>query len=146
MLHARPPRHAATPAPAPPLSRSLRALPRAAAPSRLRAVRRVLAQFQEAFLLTPYQMAKHWQPLILGLIALGHHIRIVPNWTWRAYSTWQTAAIFHVLLAFFGCAGWAGNIGIIAACLCLVTAFLATCMSCLDRDGRGGSLSEPLFG
>lgn len=104
------------------------------------------AQFQEAFLITPYQIAKHWQPLILGLIALGHHVRIVSNSTWRAYSTWQWAAIFHVLLAFFGCAGFAGNLGIISACLCLLTSFFAICTACQDRDNRSGSLSEPLFG
>lgn len=27
--------------------------------------------FAEAFLLTPYQIAKHWQPLLLGYLALG---------------------------------------------------------------------------
>lgn len=124
-----------------PRPRAARSLTRAAASL-------ARAQFHEAFLLTPYQLAKHWQPLILGLIALGHHVRIVPSSTWRVYSTWQWAAIFHVLLAFFGCAGWAGNLGICAAFLCLLTAFAAICASCQNRDGRNGgsSLAEPLFG
>jgi hypothetical protein len=99
--------------------------------------------FQEAFLLTPYQIAKHWQPLLLGLLALGQHIKVAR--VWKVYSNWIQGAIFYLFLCFFGCAGFAGNLGLIAALLCLVASFLMLCMSCLDRESASSALTEPLF-
>ncbi|KAJ1640394.1 hypothetical protein T492DRAFT_855116 [Pavlovales sp. CCMP2436] len=99
--------------------------------------------FSEAFLLTPYQIAKHWQPLLLGLIALGQHVRVVN--VWRIYTNWLQAALWYLFLAFFGCLGFAGDLGIVAGLICLVAAFLSLCISCLDRSANPSSLTEPLF-
>mmetsp|Transcript_14819 Transcript_14819/g.43565 ORF Transcript_14819/g.43565 Transcript_14819/m.43565 type:complete len:148 (-) Transcript_14819:353-796(-) len=101
----------------------------------------VNAGFKEAFLITPEQIARHWQPLILGLIALGQHIRVAH--VWKVYSNWAQAAIFYFLLAFFGNFGFAGNLGVLSACLCLVATFICIVMACYDRSSTG--IGEPLI-
>lgn len=99
--------------------------------------------FAEAFLLTPYQIAKHWQPLLLGFIALGQHIKV--TYVRALHTNWFQATVFYLLLAFFGNLGFAGNIGLIGGSICLLASFLCLCMSCLDRSAEASSLTEPLF-
>ncbi|KAG8457801.1 hypothetical protein KFE25_005814 [Diacronema lutheri] len=99
--------------------------------------------FADAFLLTPYQLAVHWQPLLLGLLALGQHIKVAH--TWRVYSSWPAAAIWYLVLAFFGNLGFSGNLGLISGLMCLLASFLSLCMSCLDRSSSSSTLTEPLF-
>lgn len=62
---------------------------------------------QEIFLLTPYQIAKHWQPLILGYVVLGQHVAVLH--TVSLYSNWWKAGLVYTLLALFGAFGFAGS-------------------------------------
>lgn len=63
----------------------------------------------------------------------------------RIHTSWFQATLFYLLLAFFGCFGFAGNVGIIAGSICLLASFLSLCMSCYDRSATSSSLTEPLF-
>jgi hypothetical protein len=65
-----------------------------------------LLRTQEVFLLTPYQLAKHWQPLILSYAVLGQHVAVLHTVT--LYSNWWKAGIVYTLLALFGAFGFAG--------------------------------------
>lgn len=103
----------------------------------------VNASWQENFLLTPYEVAKHWQPLLLGLLALGQHIAVVH--VWKVYNSWGAGALFYLVLACFGCFGFSGNAGLIAGCISLVASFLSLAMAFLDREGASKELREPLF-
>jgi len=51
----------------------------------------------------------------------------------------------YLFLAFFGCLGFTGDLGIVAGLICLVASFLALCNACLDRSAHPSALTEPLF-
>lgn len=83
--------------------------------------------WQHAFELTPDAIVEHWQALIIGIIAFGQHSEAMRV---RAfYATWFQMCLFYVFVAFFGCFGYAGNIGIIAGALCLVSAAISLGMA-----------------
>jgi hypothetical protein len=89
--------------------------------------------WQSAFELTPQAIVTHWQPLIIGWIALAHHVRYVHSLS--VYHTWVQMAFWYIFVALWGCFGYCGNLGIIAGALALLASCIAVAMAIVDRGG-----------
>ena len=79
--------------------------------------------WQKDFELTPQAIVDHWQPLIIGWIALAHHAQF--SRSFQCYGSYLQMSFWYIFLAAFGCFGYAGNLGIIAGSLALFTAGFA---------------------
>lgn len=88
--------------------------------------------WQKDFELTPEAIVWHWQPLIIGWIALSQHMQYSRSMV--GYNSFITMAVFYVFVAAFGCFGYAGNFGIIAGSLSLVSAAFAVLLAIFGGD------------
>lgn len=89
--------------------------------------------WRNAFELTPQAIVWHFQPLLIGWFALAHHIGFVKSWT--LYTSWTHMAFWYVFVAFFGCFGYAGNLGVLAGAFSLLTALVAVALAVVDNEG-----------
>lgn len=88
--------------------------------------------WQKDFELSPQAIVFHWQPLIIGWIALSHHIQYSRHMVF--YSSYIQMCLFYVFVATFGCFGYAGNFGIVAGSFALAAAALACIQAIFGGD------------
>mmetsp|Transcript_84503 Transcript_84503/g.225821 ORF Transcript_84503/g.225821 Transcript_84503/m.225821 type:complete len:146 (+) Transcript_84503:24-461(+) len=86
--------------------------------------------WRSIFSLVPDVLIATWTPVILGLLATSLHISSLRQWTPRSN---LVLALFMMVLAVFGSAGYTGMLGVITA---LLAGFLGIVTACLHVAGH----------
>eukprot|EP00756_Hemistasia_phaeocysticola_P028088 Hpha_TRINITY_DN16156_c3_g2::TRINITY_DN16156_c3_g2_i1::g.3484::m.3484 len=94
--------------------------------------------WRSVFTLSPNIFFDLWTPFFLGMITLlGMHLESTRV---AAISVnWPRALVWYTFLAFFGCFGYAGSLGIITGFVAVFTAFLCLVCALAKAEGPPGA-------